>query len=117
MGVFYFHQPFNMSNVKTPESLSCFGELCFNRKAMKEYLDEQTFNAMIKVLDEKEQPSSEVIDSFAQGVLRWAAERGCTHITHVFQPLSGIFALCSLLATWARPVLFECLPSSLRGPE
>merc|ERR1712137_1159841 len=82
MGVFYFHQPFNMSNVKTPESLSCFGELCFNRKAMKEYLDEQTFNAMIKVLDEKEQPSSEVIDSFAQGVLRWAAERGCTHITH-----------------------------------
>jgi len=76
MGVFYFHQPFNMSNVKTPESLSCFGELCFNRKAMKEYLDEQTFNAMIKVLDEKEQPSSEVIDSFAQGVLRWAAERG-----------------------------------------
>jgi len=91
MGVFYFHQPFNMSNVKTPESLSCFGELCFNRKAMKEYLDEQTFNAMIKVLDEKEQPSSEVIDSFAQGVLRWAAERGCTHITHVFQPLSGIF--------------------------
>merc|ERR1712130_887808 len=56
---------------------------------MKQYLDAETFRAIEESLEEKKQLSKEVINSFAGGVLRWAADRGCTHITHVFQPLSG----------------------------
>ena len=58
---------------------------------MKQYLDNETFAAIQASLDTKQQLTPDVIDKFAAGVLQWATERGCTHLTHVFQPLSGIF--------------------------
>ena len=65
-----------MPDIPTPTALECYGDLCFNRKAMKQYLDEETYRAIEDSFENKEQLSRAVIEQFAQGALRWAADRG-----------------------------------------
>eukprot|EP00339_Tiarina_fusa_P022250 CAMPEP_0117016116 /NCGR_PEP_ID=MMETSP0472-20121206/12743_1 /TAXON_ID=693140 ORGANISM="Tiarina fusus, Strain LIS" /NCGR_SAMPLE_ID=MMETSP0472 /ASSEMBLY_ACC=CAM_ASM_000603 /LENGTH=670 /DNA_ID=CAMNT_0004720057 /DNA_START=160 /DNA_END=2172 /DNA_ORIENTATION=+ len=56
---------------------------------MKDYFDRSTYSEIIESLDNKEPLSAEMIKKFAKGAHRWATDRDCTHLTHVFQPLSG----------------------------
>eukprot|EP00339_Tiarina_fusa_P022254 CAMPEP_0117049664 /NCGR_PEP_ID=MMETSP0472-20121206/34291_1 /TAXON_ID=693140 ORGANISM="Tiarina fusus, Strain LIS" /NCGR_SAMPLE_ID=MMETSP0472 /ASSEMBLY_ACC=CAM_ASM_000603 /LENGTH=670 /DNA_ID=CAMNT_0004763153 /DNA_START=66 /DNA_END=2074 /DNA_ORIENTATION=+ len=56
---------------------------------MKDYFDKATYEEIIDALDEKKQFSKETMEKFAEGALKWATQHNCTHLTHVFQPLSG----------------------------
>jgi len=69
-----------------------FGENVFNEKKMKELLPKATFKELKKTLDFGAPLSKELADVVANAMKDWALERGATHYTHWFQPLTGITA-------------------------
>lgn len=66
-----------------------YAEKVFNRQKMFEYLPRETYEALVKAIDNKEPISRKVADSVADGMKRWAVEQGARHYTHWFQPMTG----------------------------
>lgn len=65
-----------------------YGELVFTMEAMSKYLSGDAYKA-VKVANEKGEPiDRKVADNVASGMKAWAMERGATHYTHWFQPLT-----------------------------
>ncbi|MBQ8281527.1 MAG: glutamine synthetase III [Lachnospiraceae bacterium] len=69
-----------------------FGVDVFNESVMRERLPKDTFKALKKVMDEGGELTREVANVVANAMKDWAIERGATHFTHWFQPLTGITA-------------------------
>lgn len=65
-----------------------YGKYVFNRKAMFMYLPKKTFDALTYAIDNKKPLDIAVADSVAAGLQKWAMEKGCTHYTHWFHPLT-----------------------------
>ena len=74
-----------MSNV--PE---IFGSMVFNEHVMRERLPKNTFKQLMKTIKEGEPLDLEVANVVAHAMKEWAIEKGATHYTHWFQPLTGI---------------------------
>lgn len=66
-----------------------YGKQVFNRQKMFEYLPKETFDSLVKAIDNREPLSREIADSVAEGMKRWAIENGARHYTHWFHPLTG----------------------------
>ncbi len=79
-----------MLNVKHIPEL--FGSMVFNDKAMKEYLPEETYNALKKTIENGKSLDKTIAGTVAAAMRDWAMERGATHFTHWFQPMTGITA-------------------------
>ncbi len=75
--------------VRVPE---IFGEMVFSDKVMKERLDKETYLAVCRVRDGKETLSAATAEKVANAMKDWAIEKGATHFTHWFQPMTGITA-------------------------
>ncbi|MCX6350482.1 MAG: glutamine synthetase III [Bacteroidetes bacterium] len=69
-----------------------FGSLVFNEKAMRKYLAKDSFKGVKNAIESGEKISRKVADEVAGGMKSWAIERGATHYTHWFQPLTGTTA-------------------------
>ena len=69
-----------------------FGSMVFDDKVMKERLDGKIYEKLRKTIDEGEQLSLTVANAVAVAMKDWAVEKGATHYTHWFQPLTGITA-------------------------
>lgn len=65
-----------------------FGENVFNRKAMQKYLSKETYKALTYAIDNGVPIDREVANLVAAGMRMWALEKGVTHYTHWFQPLT-----------------------------
>lgn len=65
-----------------------FGELVFNRDRMRQYLDPETYNALVDCIDNGHALERKTADKVAQGMKDWALEHGVTHVSHWFQPLT-----------------------------
>ncbi|MDE6257917.1 MAG: glutamine synthetase III, partial [Muribaculaceae bacterium] len=66
-----------------------YGKQVFNRQKMFEYLPKETYDALVKAIDNREPISRETADSVAAGMKRWALDCGARHYTHWFHPLTG----------------------------
>lgn len=66
-----------------------FGEKVFNLKAMKEHLPEEAFEQLNDAITSGVKIDRKIADQVASAMRSWAAERGVTHYTHWFQPLTG----------------------------
>lgn len=66
-----------------------YGKQVFNRQKMFEYLPKETFDSLVKAIDNREPLSREIADSVAEGMKRWAIDNGARHYTHWFHPLTG----------------------------
>ena len=66
-----------------------FGSLVFNQKTMRERLPKETFKALKKTLDNGEPLNIDLANQVAHAMKEWAIEKGATHFTHWFQPLTG----------------------------
>ncbi len=66
-----------------------FGINVFNDVVMKERLPKDTYKALKRTLDLGEALSEEVADVVANAMKDWAIEKGATHYTHWFQPMTG----------------------------
>ncbi len=69
-----------------------FGSDVFNEAAMKQRLPEQVFNAWKTCVTTGSQLPLDVANEIAEAMKVWATEKGATHYTHWFQPMTGITA-------------------------
>ena len=69
-----------------------FGENVFSVKVMKARLPKEVFKEVMKAIDDDQPLSSEAASVVANAMKDWAVEKGCTHFTHWFQPMTGITA-------------------------
>ena len=66
-----------------------FGENVFNLAVQKERLPKDVFKQLQATLDRGEALDPSLADAVAKEMREWAMERGATHFTHWFQPLTG----------------------------
>ena len=69
-----------------------FGSNVFNDSVMRERLPKATYKALRKTLDEGLPLTLDIAEVVASSMKDWAIERGATHFTHWFQPMTGITA-------------------------
>ncbi len=69
-----------------------FGSNVFNESAMQKRLPEEVFHQLCRAKNEGKRLSPEVADVVANAMKEWAIEKGATHFTHWFQPMTGITA-------------------------
>ncbi len=69
-----------------------FGTMVFNEQVMKARLPKETYKAMKKTIEEGLPLNIEIANVVANAMKDWATEKGATHFTHWFQPLTGITA-------------------------
>ena len=69
-----------------------FGEDVFNDSVMQQRLPKKTYKELKKTIAEGKELSLEVADVIAHEMKEWAIEKGATHYTHWFQPLTGVTA-------------------------
>ena len=69
-----------------------FGSMVFDDKVMKERLEPKIYKQLRKTIDNGEQLNIQVANAVAAAMKEWAVEKGATHYTHWFQPLTGITA-------------------------
>ncbi|MBD9070283.1 MAG: glutamine synthetase type III [Ruminococcaceae bacterium] len=69
-----------------------FGSLVFDDRVMKAMLSADVYQSLKKTIDEGASLNNDVANAVAAAMKDWAVERGATHFTHWFQPLTGITA-------------------------
>ena len=69
-----------------------FGSMVFNDAEMRKRLSEKVWAALKRTKDDARSLDPGIADEVASAMKEWALERGATHFTHWFQPLTGITA-------------------------
>ena len=69
-----------------------FGSLVFDDRVMKATLSDDVYRSLKKTIDEGASLNSDVANAVASAMKDWAVQKGATHFTHWFQPLTGITA-------------------------
>ena len=72
--------------------LDDFGTDVFSDKEMKERLPEKVYAKLKRTIEEGTELDPGIADAVAKAMKDWAVERGATHYTHWFQPLTGVTA-------------------------
>ena len=69
-----------------------FGEDVFNDTVMQERLPKKVYKDLKQTIEEGKELDSATADVIAHEMKEWAIEKGATHYTHWFQPLTGVTA-------------------------
>ncbi|MBO6112733.1 MAG: glutamine synthetase III [Lachnospiraceae bacterium] len=69
-----------------------FGSMVFDDRVMRARLSEDVYKSLRKTIDENAKLEVAVADAVAAQMRDWAVEKGATHFTHWFQPLTGVTA-------------------------
>lgn len=69
-----------------------FGENVFNDTVMQERLPKRIYRDLKKTIEEGKELDLETADVIAHEMKEWAIEKGATHYTHWFQPMTGVTA-------------------------
>ena len=88
-----------------------FGCMVFNDRVMKATLSAEVYTSLRKTMDEGAPLESGVANAVATAMKDWAIEKGATHFTHWFQPLTGITAEkhdCFITPAPDGGVIMEC---------
>lgn len=77
----------------TPTTLpELFGSMVFNEDTMKQRLSRASYQAWKKCVTDGTSLDISIANEIAESMKQWAVERGCTHFTHWFQPMTGVTA-------------------------
>ncbi|MEM0529688.1 glutamine synthetase III [Zongyangia sp. HA2173] len=69
-----------------------FGSMVFNDKTMREKLPKETYKILRRTIDQGKKLDINIANIVANAMKDWAVEKGVTHFTHWFQPMTGITA-------------------------
>jgi glutamine synthetase type III len=69
-----------------------FGSMVFNDTVMQARLPENIYKALKKTMSQGTHLELDVANVVANAMKDWAVEKGVTHFTHWFQPMTGITA-------------------------
>ncbi len=81
-----------MVDVRENEITEIYGENVFNSRTMRNYLSEKAFASLTRTISEGSALEAGIADEVAEAMKTWAIEKGATHFTHWFQPLTGTTA-------------------------
>lgn len=80
-----------MTGKKTPIA-EIYGQNVFSLKTMRNYLSEKAYKSLSETIKNSGKLDPSIADEVADAMKTWAVERGATHFTHWFQPLTGLTA-------------------------
>lgn len=69
-----------------------FSSMVFGDAAMRDRLPEEAYRALRRTIQNGRKLAPELADLVAEAMKNWAVEKGATHFTHWFQPMTGITA-------------------------
>ena len=69
-----------------------FGTMVFNDKVMRERLPKEAYDAVRRAIRDNKPLDLQYAKTVASAMKEWAIEKGATHFTHWFQPMTGITA-------------------------
>ena len=69
-----------------------FGSMVFDDRVMKARLSAEVYDSLRKTIDQGTKLDLSVANAVAAAMKDWAVEKGATHFTHWFQPMTGITA-------------------------
>ena len=69
-----------------------YGENCFNDALMRERLPKSVYKELKEVQKGNKELSLDIAEVVASTMKDWAIEKGATHFTHWFQPMTGLTA-------------------------
>ena len=78
-----------MNGKELPE---LFGSMVFSDKVMRERLDKESYDAVRRAITDGTPLGLSAAKKVAEAMKEWAIEKGATHFTHWFQPMTGITA-------------------------
>lgn len=78
-----------MEKLNIPE---IFGSMVFGEEEMRARLPEDVCASLLSTIEEGKEIDPGIADSVAEAMKNWAIEKGATHFTHWFQPLTGVTA-------------------------
>ncbi len=83
--------PFDLEYMEAPDTKisAFFGSNVFSDSVMREYLPEEVYLNLQTAIASGAKITREDADVIASAMKRWAMDRGATHYTHWFQPLTG----------------------------
>lgn len=81
-----------VEGVKSVRSKEIFASNVFTLKVMKNYLSKDVYNKLKLCVEQGEPISRDIAGQVAGAMKAWAIEKGATHYTHWFQPLTGLTA-------------------------
>ena len=79
-------------NIESSKLSSIYGKDVFHEEAMRQYLTKDALRAVMSAIEKGSKINRENAQQVASGMKQWAMERGATHYTHWFQPLTGTSA-------------------------
>lgn len=82
----------NQINFKERSLNSIFGENVFNEDAQRQRLPKPIFRALQQTVKQGAELDPAIADAVATAMKDWAMEKGATHFTHLFQPMTGLTA-------------------------
>jgi len=74
------------------QALRVFGSLTFSEEVQRSRLPKDVYRKLRRTIAQGEPLDSSIADTVATAMKDWAIERGATHFTHWFQPMTGITA-------------------------
>ena len=69
-----------------------FGSMVFDEAIMRERLPKDTFRELQKTIQDGRTLNIKIANAVANAMKDWAVEKGATHYTHWFQPMTGVTA-------------------------
>ena len=76
----------------TDTSLKTYGEDVFSEKAIRAHLPKPVAAKLLATMRDGKPLDPTIADAVAEGMKKWALEKGATHFTHWFQPLNSVTA-------------------------
>lgn len=66
-----------------------FGSMTFNTQTMKEYLTDEAYKVVVSAVEKGTRIDRKITDQIASAMKAWALNKGVSHYTHWFHPLTG----------------------------
>jgi len=82
----------NRVDFKTTHIKELFGVNVFNEEVQRARLPKPVFKALQKTIRQGQPLDPTSADAVANAMKDWAIEKGATHFTHIFQPMTGLTA-------------------------
>jgi len=65
-----------------------FGSMSFNTQTMKEYLTDEAYKVVVSAVEKGTRIDRKITDQIASAMKAWALNKGVSHYTHWFHPLT-----------------------------
>src|SRR5438552_13988971 len=83
---------FSIAGKEGEELVDLYGKNVFSLKVMRNYLSDKAFQSLSTTIREGGKLDPNIADEVAEAMKTWAVEKGATHFTHWFQPMTGTTA-------------------------